>query len=216
MQLSSFLFIATLLTIVVLFIRFRLNTLHSPVTIPTTQDIKPTVVSNPTSSAANDATANWKTYRNENWGFELQYSKIWSISEEEKASGFILSANSQFESPLVDGPISPITVKYSFDIKAVENHNNKTIDDIVNSIEYNPIKPRYIKQKIGIYNVYKLTNSPSMYGRLDMIMEKPDKTNYIVFEFYPFNSQQPYTNQETAEKEFSHILSTFKFTTSSE
>jgi hypothetical protein len=94
----------------------------------------PTITSTPTTSESND-TSDWKTYKNEKFGYQLSYPNDYVICHDEETSGDILHSiqlNKYFESVCEQAGLSDISIQV-YDVSQKDNLiNNPNLIFIVN------------------------------------------------------------------------------------
>jgi len=172
---------------------------------PTIPQSSPTPIS--------DDTANWKTYTNTDYGYELQYPPTWKIEIPSNTSG--IGKESVFVNLISDTRIVHEKIgnpPYSVGISIYDNSENKSITEIDKQVNTNIT---YQEETINAMKAYRIARLSQQFDDLKIYYQrvylKTKDKNYVSMSFAPFNPDKPLANQESQYKIFNQILSTFKF-----
>lgn len=151
-------------------------------------------------------TANWKTYTNTDYNYQLKYPPTWKIETPSNTSGI-------GKPTVYVNIVSDIQFKneccfpYSIGINVYEKSENKTIQELGQEI----IKDfKYTEETLNDMKIYRTNSLSSQFGS-EAVFVKIDKNNYVSLALSPFNNDKPFPNQEDQYEIFNQILSTFKF-----
>lgn len=174
----------------------------------TQQDLpaKPTA----TSPAIDDATAGWKTYRNEEFGFGVQYPPTWIVTEKRVTEGSSSLYISNFELDFTEQyfllPERDSTYIW-ISVDAVDVRRYPYIREDFEKREKSFLLDGARTTRVEHENIGKVNTSPDYKprretGKAVTITTIKDDTHYII-ELVPFDT--PYVAL------FNQILSTFRF-----
>lgn len=177
---------------------------------------QPTLIPTPTP----DLTADWKTYRNKEFGFEFKYPADWKLNEL-KNPPFrniiygIANIDTQQPSNAMSGGPSPKIIPYSINISILQNNTNESGKNfIINTLGFSGQLDQSIyllEETISGYKCFKSTTIPDMFGRHDYFFESKDKSKYINFSYSPVWGEIQKEEKTETYLLFTQILSTFKF-----
>ena len=167
---------------------------------PTPQPTPPVSESTPTPTP--DPTADWKTYTNDEFGFEFKYPGDWGIKiAEDWEPGFRFLAVYSPEN--VTNPYDQIIEGEVFAI-TIHDKSSETLDSLINNIkEWSSVeiqKPAHIQS-----HSYFLAEDPPYRNSTDKILII-EKGNYIYLDELVWSKNKP-----ESEILLDQILSTFKF-----
>jgi hypothetical protein len=189
------------------------------------QKPKTTSVSKPTPTP--DPTANWKTYKNDKYGFEVEFNPIWRIDYFinnayllPEGSGENIAANIETANHIIISGITPVGAKdaATLSISIKEISKDIPLDKISSSISTptDGSSSSLNKQKIKI-------DGQNAYDETISFMEICRRTVYLIKEDAKGNSYEyevdftrndllgPCKKEDLEDPQFDQILSAFKF-----
>lgn len=185
--------------------------------------LPPTILdSTPSAALIPEGTAAWKTYRNEEYGFEFEYPAMWSLNEKNDDYEMYLSLGTP-----ADATFSPEeSIDYVGDalieIKMTKVSTPTTIDTILETQEALPPEAHIgfgvswpfdyaiNLQTIGTLNgVRETIESDFTYDTFRFLHDRPDGQYLFHVQLAIFKPSENNSTQLT--NDFDHILSTFRF-----
>ncbi|MDP4007542.1 MAG: PsbP-related protein [bacterium] len=158
-----------------------------------------------TSGVTKDETADWQTYRNEEFGFEVGYPTSWKVSEQSGITSYTVLDSADYSGETISSPIANSSSSHSGTrviINRYENPRNFTPDQLV--ADYPVQQGRRIVEVDGVQGVM-----------VDTIVEFGIHETVVVLVsesfVYQINRIYPEGQKEQYAEIFNQILSTFKF-----
>ena len=165
-----------------------------------------------------DETADWKTYRNEEYGFEIKYPPYWKISEDIDVG---IGGTYRPDANRVTFPNSePVNIQIEYWTKLGEGMN--TLQDWIEARKdalTNPIRNFGGVVKVFEFKEENITLDNLSAKKISVTnLSKGGKFRYIQIyaqrkeQMYEISTQIPFDQQNVALPIFNQMLSTFKFT----
>jgi hypothetical protein len=157
-----------------------------------------------------DETADWQTYKNEQYGFEVKYPKS-LYAYEDKISG-----NLETISTLTQGQLKNLSYKEDYGLIWINYFNDKTLDEYYNLLVAKPNKDNFLTQQIDMGGSigYKIYYHEQIFSKENItafyIVSDKNKKGVISFSVKLACDKEKIC--ENYAEEFNQVISTFKFT----
>ncbi|MFZ1735595.1 MAG: hypothetical protein WAU31_01530 [Candidatus Moraniibacteriota bacterium] len=140
------------------------------------------LIEKPQEVQASDAmdTSNWKTYRNEEYGFEIKYPREWVVSQEAKIT-FFISNESEKVVPLLELKVERNGTVEEW-VRNFDSNRSSVYTQIISQEEYH----------VGRNTGTKIIHSTDIGLNKEVILIQNGEKTLIVFSFSDVKSVSPY------------------------